>query len=311
MEIGIGAPVSGSWAGPKQLARFGALAEELGYASLWTFQRLLAPANHGGDVVYHSVLDPLLSLAYVAAHTKRVRLGVAVVNLPFVSPAYLAKQGSTLDVLSDGRFALGLGIGGLLLGLTARGATTARRAARTEEYVAALRALWAEGAAPVRYEGEFYTIPESRMEPRPVQAGGPPILLGGAVPAALERAGRLAAGWMSRSGTALATIASEIAIVRGAAERAGRDPDSLRIVSRGVVRYDPNGVGTPDPDGERLRLSGSAEQIREDAAWLAEQGVTDLFYDLNWDRRIGAPDADRSEAVERAEEIVRALAPES
>jgi len=311
MEIGIGAPVSGAWAGPKQLARFGALAEELGYASLWTFQRLLAPADHGGDVVYHSVLDPLLSLAYVAAHTERVRLGVAVVNLPFVSPAYLAKQGSTLDVLSDGRFDLGLGIGWSPLEFAASGATTARRGARTEEYVAALRALWAEGDEPVRYEGEFYTIPASRMEPKPVQPGGPPILLGGAVPAALERAGRLADGWMSRSGTLLATIAADIAVVRNAAERAGRDPDKLRIVSRGVVRYDPSGVGTPDAEGKRLRLSGSAEQIREDAAWLAEQGVTDLFYDLNWDRRIGNPDADGVAAVERAEEIVHALAPSS
>jgi probable F420-dependent oxidoreductase len=309
MEIGIGAPVSGAWAGPKQLAWFGALAEELGYASLWTFQRLLAPANGGGDFVYRSVLDPLLSLAYVAARTERVRLGVAVVNLPFVSPAYLAKQGSTLDVLSDGRFDLGLGLGWSPLEFTASGATTERRGARAAEYVAALRALWAEGDGPVGFEGEFYTIPESRMEPKPIQPAGPPILLGGAVPAALERAGRLADGWMSRSGTALANIAADVAVVRGAAERAGRDPDRLRIVSRGVVRYDPTGVGTPDAEGGRIRLSGSAEQIREDAAWLAEQGVTDLFYDLNWDPRIGDPTADKAAALDRAQEIIRALAP--
>ena len=309
MDIGIGAPVSGAWAGPEQLARFGELAEELGYASLWTFQRLLAPADGGGDVVYHSVLDPLLSLAYVAARTERVRLGVAVVNFPFVSPAHLAKQGSTLDVLSDGRFDLGLGLGWSPLEFAASGATTERRGARVAEYVAVLRTLWAPGEKPVRFEGEFYTVPESRMEPKPVQPGGPPILLGGAVPAALERAGRLADGWMSRSGTVLATIARDVAVVRNAAERAGRDPDRLRIVSRGVVRYDPTGVGTPDAEGRRIRLSGSAEQIREDAAWLAEQGVTELFYDLNWDPRIGNPTVDKAAAVERAQEIVRALAP--
>ena len=307
MEIGIGAPVSGAWAGPDTLAQFGELAEELGYASLWTFQRLLAPADGGGDVVYHSVLDPLISLAYAAARTSRVRLGVAVVNLPFVSPAHLAKQASTLDVLSGGRLDLGLGIGWSPLEFAASNTTTARRAARTEEFVAALRALWSE--SPAKFEGEFYTIPESRMEPKPVQQPGPPILLGGAVPAALERAGRLADGWMSRSGTVLATIANDVATVRNAAERAGRDPDKLRIISRGVVRYDPTGVGTPDREGNRLRLSGSAEQIREDAAWLGEQGVTDLFYDLNWDPKVGNPDADRAAAVERAEEIIRALAP--
>ena len=309
MDIGIGAPVSGAWAGPRQLARIGGLAEELGYASLWTFQRLLAPADGGGDVVYRSVLDPLISLGYVAARTERVRLGVAVVNLPFVSPTYLAKQGSTLDVLSNGRFDLGLGLGWSPLEFTASGATTERRAARAAEYVAALRALWTPGEGPVRFEGEFYTIPASRMEPKPVQPGGPPILLGGAVPAALERAGRLADGWMSRSGTVLASIARDVAVVRGAAERAGRDPDKLRIVTRGVVRYDPTGAGTLDAEGRRIRLSGSAEQIREDAAWLAEQGVTDLFYDLNWDPRIGDPTVEAAAAVERAEEIIHALAP--
>jgi len=307
MEIGIGAPVAGAWAGPDGLARFGRMAEELGYASLWTFQRLLVPDDNGVDPVYRSVLDPLLALTYAAAHTSRVRLGVALVNLPFISPVYLAKQATTLDVLSGGRFDLGLGVGWSLLEFAAVGASTERRAARTEEYVAVLRTLWADEVSS--FEGEFYSVPASRMDPKPVQRPGPPILLGGVVPAALRRAGRIADGWMSRSGTQLAKIGEEIALVRGAAEDAGRDPDTLRIASRGVVRYDPAGVGTAGLDGERLRLSGSFEQIREDAAWLGSQGVTELFYDLNWDPSVGGPDADPVAATERAEEILRALAP--
>jgi probable F420-dependent oxidoreductase len=309
MEIGIGAPVSGAWAGPTQLARIGALAEELGYDSLWAFQRLLSPADGGGDVVYHSVLDPLLSLTYAAAHTTRVRLGVAIINTPFISPAYLAKQAATLDVLSGGRFDLGLGSGWSPLEFAASNASPERRGARTAEYVRVLRTLWAAGDEPVKFDGEFYTIPEARMDPKPVQPAGPPILLGGAVPAALRRAGRLADGWMSRSGTVLAEIAADVAVVREAAEQAGRDPGKLRVITRGVVRYDPSGTGTPDAEGKRLRLSGSAEQIREDAAWLAEQGVTDLYYDLNWDPRIGNPAVEPAPALERAEEIIRALAP--
>lgn len=308
MEIGIGAPVSGAWAGPEQLARVGALAEELGYASLWTFHRLLAPADGGGESVYRSVLDPLLALTYLAARTSRVRLGVAVLNAPFVSPTFLAKQASTLDVLSGGRLDLGLGIGWSPVEFAATGATTARRGARIEEYLRVLRALWSPGATA--FDGEFYRVPASRMEPKPVQPGGPPIMLGGVVPAALARAGRLADGWMSRSGTVLAGIADEIAVVRRAAERAGRDPSTLRIATRGVVRYDPSGKGAADVGGARLRLSGSVRQIREDAAWLAGQGVTDLYYDLNWDPRIGDPAADPAAALDRAEEIIRALAPE-
>lgn len=307
MKIGIGAPVSGAWAGPDQLAFIGTLAEDLGYHELWSFHRLLAPADGGDGAVYESVLDPLLALTYAAARTSRIRLGVSVVNAPFVSPAYLAKQAATLDVLSGGRFDLGLGSGWSPLEFTATGASTERRGARMAEYVEVLRALWSPG--PTRFDGEFFTVPESRMEPKPVQAGGPPILLGAVAPAALARAGRLADGWLSRSGTVLATIGREITAVRRAAEQAGRDPDALRIISRGVVRYDPAGKGTADADGNRLRLSGGAEQIREDAAWLAEQGVTELFYDLNWDPLIGNPRVEPAAALARAEEIVRILAP--
>lgn len=307
MEIGIGAPVAGAWAGPDQLARVGVLAEELGYHELWSFQRLLTPADGRGELVYHSVLDPLLSLAYAAAHTSRIRLGVALVNAPFVSPTYLAKQASTLDVLSGGRFDLGLGSGWSPLEFAATGTSNERRGARIAEYVDVLRAFWSPG--PTRFDGEFYTVPESSMEPKPVQPAGPPILLGGSVPAALARAGRLADGWMSRSATVLSTIAEQVATVRQAAEQAERDPDAMRIVTRGVVRYDPSGKGATDKEGRRLPLSGTADQVRHDAAWLAEQGVTELFYDLNWDPLIGNPQVDPAAALDRAEEIIRALAP--
>lgn len=89
MRIGLGAPVSGAWATPSNLGHVAARAEELGYDSLWTFQRLLIGVDEQLDAVYQSVLDPLLSLTYAAAHTSRIRLGVALVNLPFVSPVVL------------------------------------------------------------------------------------------------------------------------------------------------------------------------------------------------------------------------------
>src|SRR5215467_11774145 len=103
MRIGFGAPIAGAWATPGYLAAFAERAETAGYASLWTFQRLLVPEGSGMEPVYRSVLDPMVALGYAAARTSRIRLGVAVVNLPFVSPAYLAKQAATVDVLSGGR----------------------------------------------------------------------------------------------------------------------------------------------------------------------------------------------------------------
>src|SRR5579864_7505647 len=111
MKIGFGAPVAGAWATPENLAAFAARAEQAGYDTLWSFQRLLVPVTSDMELVYHSVLDPMVALGFAAAGTSRIRLGVAVVNLPFVSPAVLAKQAATVDLLSGGRLDLGLGIG--------------------------------------------------------------------------------------------------------------------------------------------------------------------------------------------------------
>src|SRR5579863_3856958 len=167
MQIGYGAPVAGAWATPGYLTAIARQAEEAGYASLWSFQRLLVPEGSGMEPVYRSVLDPMVALGYVAASTSRIRLGVAVVNLPFVSPVYLAKQATTVDVLSGGRLDLGLGIGWMPEEFAAAGGSTARRGPRTEEYLAVLRTLWADEVSSHR--GEFYTIPAGRQDPRPVQ----------------------------------------------------------------------------------------------------------------------------------------------
>src|ERR1700683_362880 len=98
MKIGFGAPVAGAWATPGYLAAFSERAEDAGYASLWTFQRLLVPEGSGMEPVYRSVLDPMVALGYVAARTTRIRLGVAVVNLPFVSPAYPGNEAANARV---------------------------------------------------------------------------------------------------------------------------------------------------------------------------------------------------------------------
>ena len=305
MKIGFGAPVSGVWATPENLASFAASAEAAGYASLWTFQRLMVPEGSAMDPVYHSVLDPMVSLGYLAAVTQRIRLGVAVVNMPYIAPGYLAKMAATADVLSGGRLDLGLGIGWMPEEFTVAGGTMARRGARTGEYIEVMRRIWAEG--PAEFHGRDYELPAGWFAPNPVQRPGPPILIGGSAPAALQRAGRLADGWVTSSRTDLSRISEGISVVRSAAEDAGRDPDLIRIVCRGVVH--PGEPLTVPEGGGRVLLSGSYAGIRRDVAWLAECGVTEIFYDLNWDPRIGAPDADPVGAAARAEEILTELAP--
>jgi probable F420-dependent oxidoreductase len=306
MQIGFGAPVSGAWATPQNLASFATRAEEAGYASLWSFQRLLIPDGKAATMepVYHSVLDPLAVLSYAAAVTSRIRLGVAVINAPYVSPAYLAKQAASLDVLSAGRHDLGIGIGWMPEEFALTGASMPRRGARTAEFIQVLRTLWEPGVS--EFDGEFYQVPRGVMAPLPVQPGGPPILLGGMARPALERVGRIADGWVTSSRTDLSRISELIAIVHESAVAAGRDPAALRIICRGVVRA---GAEEAGPDGRRLPLSGSFEQIRADAAGLADQGVTEIFYDLNWDPQVGSPEADPAAATARATEILAALAP--
>jgi probable F420-dependent oxidoreductase len=303
MDIGFGAPVSGAWATPRNLTEFGRRAERLGYASLWTFQRLLAPESVPLAPVYRSVLDPMVSLGYLAAATASIRLGVAVVNHPFASPLLLAKQAATVDVLSGGRHDLGIGSGWLPAEFTGSGADMARRGARAEEYVAALRALWSGES----FSGAHYEIPAGRQDPPPVQRPGPPILVGGMSPAAMERAGRIGDGWVTASSADLSKIAESVAVVQEAAAAAGRGP--ARIVCRGVVR--PGAPTLSKTTGERLPLSGSYQQIREDVRRLESHGVTEVFYDLNFDPLIGDPAIDEREAVLRASEILEALAPDA
>jgi probable F420-dependent oxidoreductase len=304
VDIGFGAPVSGAWATPRNLAELARRAERLGYRSLWTFQRLLVPAASELAPVYKSVLDPMVSLGYLAAATSSIRLGVAVINHPFQSPLLLAKQAATVDVLSGGRLDLGIGSGWLPEEFTGSGAPMERRGARADEFVAALRAIW---GGPDGFTGAFFTIPPGHQDPAPVQRPGPPVLIGGMSLGAMERAGRIGDGWVTSSAADLSAMAESAKVVQEAARAAGRGP--ARIICRGVVR--PGEPSVSSRTGQRRLLSGSYQQIREDVRWLGSCGVTELFYDVNFDPAVGNPAADEGTAVLRASEIMEALAPDA
>ena len=143
----------------------------------------------------------------------------------------------------------------------------------------------------------------SRAEPKPVQPGGPPVLLGGLAAGALARAGRIADGWISSSRADLTTIGDSIMAVTSAAVAAGRDPRALRFICHGVVKVRPAGEGHETP------LTGPISKIKADIEALGDQGVTDLFVDLNFDPQVGAPGADAAESMARAEEALQGLSP--
>lgn len=302
--LGFGLPVSGSWAGPATLRHVAERAEALGYASLWTFQRVLSPVGAPWGETYRSVLDPVVSLAHVAAVTRRARLGVAVLNAPYTPAALLAKQLATLDVVSDGRLDVGLGLGWAHEELVALGVPQERRVTRLVETVRCLTALW--GPDPVRFDGELVTVPPSEVLPKPVQRPRPPVLLGGSAEAALRRAGRIADGWISASRHDLRRVGEAVSTVAAAAQGAGRDAAALRYVVRGVVHL---GEERRSRDGDRRPLTGGAEAIRDDLGRLGEQGVTEVFLDLNFHPAVGSPDADPRASRDHAEEVLETFAP--
>jgi probable F420-dependent oxidoreductase len=297
MDIGFGLPVAGGWATPENVVTVARRAEELGYRTLWSFQRLLVPDAQPLPPQYRSVLDPVVALAFAAGVTERIGLGTAIINAPFTSPAVLGQQLATLDVLSRGRLLAGLGLGWLPAEFGAADVSFERRGARFEEYLHCLDAVW--GPDPVAFEGEFYRVEPSTVLPKPVQRPRPPVLLGGDAPRALERAGRLADGWISRSTFDLTKLGPAVDTVRNAARKAGRDPDSLRFVCRGVVI-----VGA-----RQGLLTGTLDQVKADLPKLEEQGVTEMFVDLNFDPAVGSVDVDAAVALRHALTVLDALAP--
>ena len=169
--------------------------------------------------------DPLIWLAYVAAVAPTLKLGTCILIVPQRNPLVLAKELATLDHLSGGRVELGIGVGWLEEEFRALGVPWERRGARTDEYVAAMRALWAGPHA--EYHGEFVDFEPATCNPRPVN-GNIPILVGGDTPAAIRRAARLADGYFPGTGDP-AVLAALVGQLAEAAAAAGRDASEIAI----------------------------------------------------------------------------------
>jgi probable F420-dependent oxidoreductase len=292
MQLGVALPTSGAWATPANVAAAARAAEQHGFRGLWTFQRWLATPDLDG--VYQSVLDPLVVLGYAAAVTTRVRLGLAVVNGPFYAPVALAKQFATVDVLSDGRLDAGVGLGWSPVEYAAAGVPMEHRGRRFDEWLECLDVLLR--GEEVEFAGRHYSVPRSRIAPRPVQAPRPPVLIGGSAPPALRRAGRFD-GWISSSRLSLDDVTSAVRTVRGAAA----DPDAVRCVVRGVTVVHERPVDGAD----RPPLTGTVEQIREGLARYAQCGVDEVFLDLNFDsEQVGNPSADPDFAMELLDRVL-------
>jgi probable F420-dependent oxidoreductase len=210
----------------------------VGFDSVWGGEHVIRPDQIESPYPYTEdgvmpgeaetpVPDPLIWLAYVGAAAPTLRLGTCILIVPQRNPLVLAKELATLDHLTGGRVELGLGVGWMREEFEALGIPWARRGARNDEYVAAMRALWAGPHA--EYHGEFVDFDPATCSPRPVN-GSIPILVGGDTPAAIRRAARIADGYFPGN-TDPEALAQLIRAVRVAAEEEGRDPGTIAIHS--------------------------------------------------------------------------------
>jgi probable F420-dependent oxidoreductase len=191
MNFGLYGLHKGENAAPDALARGAREAERVGFESIWVGDHIALPADAPDDAI-DPRLEAIVTLANLAAVTERVKLGLGVIILPQRQPVLLAKQLTSVDVLSGGRLLVGLGVGYLEAELAALGSTLAERGARMDESIAAMKALWDE--APPRFAGEFVSFADVFQRPLPAQRPHPPLVIGGESRAAFRRA-RAAGAW--------------------------------------------------------------------------------------------------------------------
>ncbi|MFY9572456.1 MAG: TIGR03619 family F420-dependent LLM class oxidoreductase, partial [Blastocatellia bacterium] len=217
---------------------------------------------------YQQVLDPIETLTYVAAHTKRVHLGTSVLVLPYHTPIQLARRIATLDVLSNGRALVGVGTGWSRDEFEAAGTPFERRGARCDEFLRAMIDLWTKD--PVEFDGDFYHIPESRVGPKPIQKPHPPIYVAGFGQYTFDRAVRFANGWNPAGVPSFEWLEGMINEFRRTAEAAGRS--NMEVVLRSFTMVFKQSQG-----GKRSPMMGTLEEIGEDSRRLRDIGVTHLI----------------------------------
>jgi probable F420-dependent oxidoreductase len=279
MKLGFSLPQLGPQATPDNLITIATRAEQLGYDSVWVLERLLwplhpsepYPATPDGSLpeAYQNVLDPIETLTFLAAHTTRVGLGTSVLVLPYHTPVVLARRLATLDVLSNGRALVGVGVGWSTDEFGAAGIPFERRGARSDEILEAMLAIWTSD--PVKFDGKLFRIPESRIGPKPVQRPHPPVYVAGFGSYAFERAARYGNGWNPSGVPSFEWLEQMIGQFRDIAARSGRA--DMEVVLRAfTILFDKANPAARAP------LMGTIGEIADDVKRLRDIGVTHLIH---------------------------------
>lgn len=303
IRLGLGIPQMKQYDLARDVVSVSRAAEEIGYESLWVFERALFPEHPSTGLygipgltwpeTYRSVAHPLAVLAAAAAVTERARLGTSVLVAPLHGPFQLAKELATLDALSGGRVVAGFGTGWSLDEYEAASVVPfEERGAALDELLDVCAAVW--GPDPVSYEGRSTVIREAEVGPKPF--GRIPVYLAAAGRKALDRLARRADGWMP-TGEPPQTMGARWRQLTEAAASHGRDPQRLGFCVRANVQL----ADAPHAEQGRRAFVGSVEQIVADVAEHAAVGADEMLLDL----QSGARDA--AELVDKAARVYAAV----
>jgi probable F420-dependent oxidoreductase len=283
MRLGFGLPQTGQAGGPDGVSSVARRAEQLGFDSLWVFDRLLYPVKPqtpypAGDGslpdLYKRVLDPVETLTFVAGQTSKVALGTSVLNLPWYNPVLLARRLTTLDVLSSGRLRVGFGIGWSEDEYAAAGVPWKERGRRADEGLSAIKAIWTKN--PVEVAGSGFKVANSYFDLKPVQKPHPPIYMAAYTPAAMNRVAREANGWFP-VGIPLAAVGPMFASMKTMVKEAGRNPEAFELIVRGNLELTNSPISKDRPN-----FAGTLEQIAEDIEATKKLGASELVIDVQF-----------------------------
>jgi probable F420-dependent oxidoreductase len=238
MRLGLHALGIGSGATRSVIDAVAAAAEKSGFATLWSGEHVVMvdrsasryPYSDDGQIAVPATadwIDPLIGLSFAAAATSTIGIATGVLLLPEHNPVLVAKQAATLDTLSGGRLTLGVGVGWSREEFDALGVPFERRAARTAEYVAAMRTLWRDDVAS--FDGEFVHFDAVRVNPKPVANRRIPIVLGGNSDAALRRVVAWGDGWYGFNLDGVREVAERMDFLRRLCNDTGRDRAELQL----------------------------------------------------------------------------------
>ena len=309
MKVGLVVPQAGINATKENLLTFIHLAEREGFESLWVYDRMLCainpqqpypgtPDKREWPESFKNVLDPLSTLAYIAAKTSKVNLGTCIIDMIFHNPITLAKEFTTIDILSEGRTICGFGIGWSKDEYLAANIPYEKRGERADEILQVMKKVWTDDI--VEFNGDFYKIPKSIIGPKPIQKPHPKILLGGFSPKTFERMAKYGDGYIGVLAGSFEYFHNSIKMFNNAIEKSSRGGGrrTRKDFDLTILTY-PYLVKSNSSEGYGAPMTGKTiDEIGYDLSKLKSSGVDRVILAVNAEK-----DYDVNETIEFVKEL--------